>query len=496
MWKLLGLILLLVSSAAAVAEEAVEERPLRDRARLEPRASSAGKTLFRRPGERRPEDQRSFQLFGRELTVGGEYEFRTRFEGGFRLDDDALRPDDAARADQKLEIEAAYWLSERAILFLEGQYLFRADVYREDRMESSQGFFERGETWLYLANLLDSPFSLQLGRQRFSEGQEWFYDEDFDAIRVHADFAKLHAEVAVAERLTRRSTREESIPADRDDLQLVLARATSEWRKGHRIELFAISQRDGSTTEALNQIVDHDREDESDADLDWFGVGLRGKEEVLNLGRLRYWLDLATVRGDEKFVDYDTNIVTGARQVGGITNYRVRGWGVDVGMSWRTKLPGTPTLTLAYAEGSGDRRMTDKTDSGFRQTGFQDNNLRFSGVDRFRRYGEMLEPDLSNLRVTTLALGLPLLRSSSIELLYHSYAQVHRADFLRDTNLCRRPDGDRRRLGREFDLVLGLEEWEQLEIELIGAAFRASSAFGTASGEQSYFGALKVNWNF
>ena len=140
--------------------------------------------------------------------------------------------------------------------------------------------------------------------------------------------------------------------------------------------------------------------------------------------------------------------------------------------------------------------IMEKTDRSFRQTGLQDNNARFRGVDSFRYYGELLDPELSNLQVGTAALGFPLLKSSSVELLYHFYHQVYLAPFLRDTRIRANPLGLSRSIGQELNVVLGIEEWPHLEIELVGSAFQFKSAFGLSDGELAYLGALEVEWNF
>ena len=49
---------------------------------------------------------------------------------------------------------------------------------------------------------------------------------------------------------------------------------------------------------------------------------------------------------------------------------------------------------------------------------------------------------------------------------------------IRETELGTRVPGDSRDVGHGVDLVLGLEEWERLEIQLIGSAFFPGDAFG------------------
>ena len=224
-----------------------------------------------------------------------------------------------------------------------------------------------------------------------------------------------------------------------------------------------------------------------------------------SMGTLSYWADGAIVDGRETFLDYgrvrtetdETRIVVDLRgneilvplRKNGVDlseRHGVHGWGMDLGLSWQTPLPGQPTLTLGYALGSGDSRGKDESkqdrqeakDRSFRQTGLQDNNGRFSGVDRFKYYGELLDPELSNLQIGTAALGFRIWEKSSVEILYHFYRQDHPAKFLRDAGIRRQPAGRKRGIGREIDVVIGIEEWEHVEIELIGAAFRAGPAYG------------------
>ncbi len=140
--------------------------------------------------------------------------------------------------------------------------------------------------------------------------------------------------------------------------------------------------------------------------------------------------------------------------------------------------------------------MDGGADTAFRQTGLEDNNSRFSGVDRFRYYGELLRPELTNLHILTAAVGVPVWESSSVEVLYHYYHQDEPAPVLRNANLDADPLGRHRGIGHEADLVIGIEEWEHWEIELIGGVFLAGDAFGRRANETALLTLLKVNFNF
>jgi hypothetical protein len=89
-----------------------------------------------------------------------------------------------------------------------------------------------------------------------------------------------------------------------------------------------------------------------------------------------------------------------------------------------------------------------------------------------------------------------LFESSSIELVYHYYRQDEAAATLRESRLKATADGSNPDLGHEIDLIVGLEEWEHIEIELVGSIFRAGSAFGPRESEIAGLGIFKVNYNF
>lgn len=393
----------------------------------------------------------------------------------------------------KLEVELFYPLTEAMSAFVEGKLFHERDLYREDGERRKDTFLERGEAWIH-ADLGGSGLSLQLGRQNFKDLREWWWDSDLDSIRLHYDYDRWHAEIAVAQELGRISTREDFLDPEQQDVLRVLGHARVQVARRHHIEFFALHQNDRSRTENVGRVVEKDREDEVDGNLTWVGLRARGRWGLGSHGKLHYWWDGAFVRGEESEIDYDD---TGGERslVDRVSEQRVRGWALDTGLTWATRGIGQPSLTLGYAVGSaGD---TDASlDRSFRQTALQDNNGRFRGVDRFRYYGELLQPELSNLHIGTLSAGVALLESSSLELAYHYYHQVRAADSLRNVRLRANPDGRKRSIGHELDLVVGIEEWKRVRVELVGAVFRAGAAFDDERGELAYRTAAKVELLF
>jgi hypothetical protein len=174
----------------------------------------------------------------------------------------------------------------------------------------------------------------------------------------------------------------------------------------------------------------------------------------------------------------------------------VGGWAIDTGLSWILPLRFEPRLYAGYAHGSGDSNPDASTDRSFRQTGIQANEAGYGGVERFSHYGFLLDPELSNLGITTLGAGLSLFDSSSLDLVYHRYRLVERADSLLDSRLEATLTGENHAVGQEIDLVLAVEEWERLELFFVASGFRADRAFGEDDGKWSYGGVAALRFAF
>src|SRR6185436_10578181 len=94
-------------------------------------------------------------------------------------DDD--RPDES-RFEPAFELELFYPAANHVSVFLQGSASAVAWA-RPD--EDEERDFSRGESWVLLETLQPTGFGLQIGRQNFRDGREWWWDEDLDAIRVH-----------------------------------------------------------------------------------------------------------------------------------------------------------------------------------------------------------------------------------------------------------------------------------------------------------------------
>ena len=442
---------------------------------------------------RLPEDQRTLFLFNRPLTLEGEITTKTEFRGDFTLKDDAR--DDVVQFEQKAELELFYKMTEHLSLFLYGEASYEADLDAQSGQRASTQVLERRESWLYVRDIWDSAASVQIGRQRFREQREWWWDEELDAVRLHYHRPLWHVELAIAQELVPFATDQNGVDPEDNGVLRLLGHTAWRWAEDQQFDTFFLYQHDHSRRHSIGELVRKDWEDERDAKLAWLGARVFGEWDFHEWGEVEYSLQGAWVGGSEVLYDFDKN-EDGENSVASRLRRRVSGWSIDTRFTWTLPFPWEPRLTVAYAFGSGDPDTEQGMSQAFQQTGLQDNNGTFRGVNRFRYYGELFRPELSNLHIWTTALGFSLLDKSSIEFVYHFYQQVHPAPFLRDSDLKAQPQGRHRTIGQEWDIVIELEELEPIEIELIGSLFRAGPAFGPLSGELAQGVFFKMEYNF
>lgn len=407
------------------------------------------------------------------------------FSGSLELVREALRnisfeqrpSDDLRTLKQEIQLQLLYRASEQLSAFVEVKGLaeqqFDATTQRRSEKE-----VERGESWLYWQRLFDGHASVKIGRQNFVEPRQWWWDADLDALRFDYARDSWHLSLGVAEAITRKSLREHFIDPEDEGVLRWLGYANWRLAPGLQLAAFYLHQRDDSARSSLNSLIETARVDESDANLRWVGLRAAGDFDGPMGSSLFYWIDAATVAGNETMVEY-TNEAGGMSRVASVRQQRVRGRAADVGIVWKLAAPRVPTLSLSYARGSGDKNPNDDTDRAFRQTGLQD------PTQEFRYYGELLRPELSNLNITSAMFGFAVTGKSRLTLGYHRFQQVQPAAFLRDARLAIAPTGENKDIGRELSLLAEIREWENLKVVLAAATFKAGDAFGAAAGKRA-----------
>jgi hypothetical protein len=441
--------------------------------------------LTEREDKRRPLEPFSVPLFGHDLVLGGEYELEL---GWVRprvlepeVDGEVVREPDQLTTSNQLELEAFYSIGEPLSLFVQFQGIWEEDLLGRSFESVSDTYLERGEMWLYSEDVLGSGVSVDVGRLDFEDDRRWWWDDELDAARVIWELGDLEVQLALAYEIASNRSDQSFVDPERERVLRWIGEVSWDFAEAHSLQLFLLHQDDHSPTEGVGQSVPAQREDDSDARLGWLGGRATGLADLGAGGYLGYWLDAALVRGKEREIDFG-DVMDGRVVAEEVARHDVSGWAFDAGLDWLLPLASEPRLFAGYAYGSGDA-TEGGDDRAFRQSDLQANEAGFGGVERFDSYGLLLQPELANLGIVTVGAGLALLRSSSLDLVYHHYRLDEPAEDLRDSLLQAQLDGQHRELGHGIDLVLALEEWERFEFDVALAALRTSNAFGIGDND-------------
>lgn len=113
----------------------------------------------------------------------------------------------------------------------------------------------------------------------------------------------------------------------------------------------------------------------------------------------------------------------------------------------------------------------------------------------FRYYGEVLDPELSNLSIFTFGIGFRPSARSSVDLVLHRYKQKVAASKLRGSKLDADPSGLDSRIGDEVDLVIGYREQKNMRMELVLGYFFPGKAFDDDM-DGAAFGGVEMRYSF
>ncbi len=393
-----------------------------------------------------------------KFSWGAKLNFEERIRDNRDLDDG--EDDRDLRTGGSLSI-AALMLSDSRVFEPRFEFFGEVRIQREVRFDEGEGKtkdeteldFRKGYvTW---RGFLHPKLRLQVGRQRFKDFREWVFDETLDAVRLFYENNRLELQFSYSSNILDPEDAEDRIK------NLILYGVYDIWEK------------DKAVAYLINRRGDHSENDPTGLNLSFIGVSWKGK----SIKRQKYWLEAAIVRGDE-------------------AGKNVSGFAFDVGWTSRFKHRFKPAVTIGYAFGSGDSNPDDNRDRSFRQTGLQDNSSKLRGVIKVEQYGELFEPELSNLVVGTLAFGIRPLKKASIDLIYHHFQQVwalqERENELRDVGIKPDPNGESRDLGDEIDLVFGWKVTTDLKVEALAAFFLPGSAFPGA--DNAFLAKIKIRY--
>lgn len=387
---------------------------------------------------------------GELLSVGGEVQVDLVPEGNFDLDQQNGEDVIFSRLSSRIELSSKPHPQLDLFLKFSGQEPMSSfDPLHPAR---SEGDVNLAEAYVLLRKLGTERLGLKIGRQDFDEPREWLYDENLDALRLYVNLSPATIEMSASTNFS------ESLVRDEGVINYILYSSLEMWPKS-RSAVYLIHREDDDA------VVNYDRR--------WYGARSFG-----NLGKsIEYWGEMSFLRGERR-------------------GREIRAYAYDFGFTSTFKrMYFEPSVTLGYAFGSGDSYFRDGVDGNFRQTGFDDNNDKFNGVNSFRYYGELLDPELSNIRIVTFGIGTRMTKKASFDLVYHVYRQVVPEDGVHGSNLLIDPSGETKALGEEIDLVFGYERLWNFDLELVVGFFRPGPAYDPNTDTASLT-KLQVEYNF
>ncbi len=375
-----------------------------------------------------------------ELSFGAKLEAEGALKDNFDLRD--AREDELRTLEPKLSLAFSYEPSAtmQAYLNIEPSRRFADD---ERNRKNTESRLEIKQAFLSLDDVFNDT-TIKLGRQRYQDSREWLYDDELDGIRLFHTFSRYALEFSVSTRNDRDLLQGQD--TERNINYIVHARHA--WDRHNELGLYAFAR---------------DSRDAPDEDFVLFGVHAEGEVSK----RLDYWLGLAYAHGET-------------------ANSDIRAWALDIGGTHVLDFPYRPAITLGYAWGSGDDNPGSGTDHNFRQTGLQDNTTKYNGRIRLKYYGEVLDPELSNLKVATIGLGIRPMPNTSIDLVYHNFWQDEASANVRSWGLKLDPNGSSTDLGNEIDLIAGYRIKPHHKGSLIIGWFRPGDAFPNDADDAMY----------
>lgn len=384
------------------------------------------------------------------LSYGVRFGLEYIYEKDFNLE--YTNPEDLTTFQPSLSLAISYNPSDYFSAFVNiemaGQVIDDQENKRVsgDQLKLNQAFL----TFTPIKNSL----SISAGRQRIRDDRQWIYDEELDAIRLTYGFSRVGFEFSVSE------SKDKDLLSHNDDPELInfMGNIKFSFAPNNVLSLYSFVQ------------DDHSVEPE---DVAFYGLQVNGEM----MKRLEYWVEFAHLRGRSG-------------------PDKIRGYGFDVGLTKIFKTFLNPSITLGFAYGSGDKDSADNTDKNFRQTGFQDNNAAFNGVTRIQYYGELVDPELSNLSIFTGGLGFRIGKNTSLDFVYHRYRQNELAVEFRDTELEDRPNGENKGIGHEIDAIVAYRNRKSgVTMSLIAGYFIPGRAF-PKEADDAFFFETKIRYDF
>lgn len=274
------------------------------------------------------------------------------------------------------------------------------------------------EFWIEYGGITSYPGEVvRLGLQRLRTPDGLWWDRDIESARWIFDTTLFQFEMGAAKAFGTYRSDDVELPASQRDRAYGFAAMATQWLPRNFVGVraaYATDQRElpgtgtpmeleGTQTDPATGATVNRYDEAEQRRYGWIGVFLDNRFYEFERGPgLAYRFELIGMTGSREYTEVDgSGFVTGTR------SDDVDAIGADAHL--RARLPDVFPLTFggAYAYGQGGRDANGS--HAYRQTGLQSNRSRFTGTRTYlNRFNEALQADLSNLRVTSAYVSMPL----------------------------------------------------------------------------------------
>ncbi|MEW8505276.1 MAG: alginate export family protein [Candidatus Thiodiazotropha sp.] len=377
--------------------------------------------------------------------------------------------------DLELEFDLEYRLNNQFNLFFTGALIDESEVIKSADLKSTRRGLELRELGIsYLfGDIVDSE--LKLGRVEYESISQWWswWDDELDIISLQLWYGIFDSLFAIAEEQAPESTDDDFVDPELDDLQRLIFIMSLEVLDGQTLNLFYLKQDDHSSDYRLGESESLARIDDEDADLIWKGISYTANLEHHIIGEIDLELHYSEISGRSTSYEFE-DPSSGFAEVNERVREHISGRARGYWLHWTPRGLDNFSLILAGATGSGDSDLEDRYNRSYRQTGLQGD---------LEIYGELYQPELSNLRISMIGLQWRVTEDMSFAVMQFDYRQDKLSDEIRDTSIEVDPSGSSRDLGRELDLVYIIEHGEFLELICAYAKFKPGRAYADYSND-------------
>ena len=269
-----------------------------------------------------------------------------------------------------------------------------------------------------------APFEVSVGRRNYEDERRSLYDTSMDMVNLTYRQGTFKSELMYGRERLRNLELSPRLREQKDKNDTGIFYNEYRGIEGMRIAAWYIARHDRTGQEGDPRLI---------------GGRVLGNPSAT----LSYWGEFGFVRGkDEKKNNF-------------------HGRSFDLGTTYRfPSLPFAPNVTIGYAYGSGDANPDDNKNNEFRNTGLHAYEWRFAGVTQFKVLGEALDPELNNIKISTLGIGFRPTASTSLDVVYHRYRADKIVDQIRGTaitaQMAQVDTHLSRDIGRGIDVILGM----------------------------------------